>query len=455
MTWENELQKLDDELAAGIISAAEYRTRRDALAAGEQQGSEAGGAQPEQPSAEEQGTPSGGAAQQSDRPSSPFPPPFSWNAAAKATQQPQPQPGPQPPYGPQPPQPDPNQPQPGPDQAQPQSGPNPVQPGPAQPQSGPNPVQPDPAQPQPGPNPVQPDPSQAQPGPQSGPQPPPSEEPTHVVPNPLAGGPPPQPQPWTGQQQWNAGWTDQQAVPEHGDASWMRQGPEVFEVGDGSSRRKLIVGLSVGAVLVAGVAAAGVLAVATQEPPVPQSSPTHQQPAPPPPPAPTSDPLPEPPAPKAPPAGPQAVLVPPPPGPPHPFNGLLDRPGLEGPKSGVLRDPVRNAALQGGMADGWINRTDGPPSAVLLAVRMPNDQAASAVVQAYLADQQGLKPDEDLSYRGVQVMTTGGGVFRTAYAAHGWAVVVETSDANPQVAEGAFKQLLSRQVEQTPPTVRE
>ncbi|MBK0865370.1 hypothetical protein INP57_00945 [Saccharopolyspora sp. HNM0986] len=399
MTWQDELQNLDAELAAGRISAEEYRSRRDALA-GRAQGQEGsagssaqqpGGQSPgnQSPGASGPGTPSGGFAQpggQQGEQSSPFPPAFSWGAAAAQGAQ----------------------------AAQQQN------------------------------------------------QPQPSNEPTHVVPNPLTGADSTQTvnvgsqQQWPDQQQWNQGWNANTAwgqPPEHGDTSWMRQGPEVFEVSEGASKGKMITGVVIGSVLLVVVVVAGVFYFTTsggggQPAPAPTAQPA------PPPPAPTTKPLPEPPPAKAPPAASQAVLVPTPPGPPHPFNGPLDRPALEGPKAGVLRDPVRNAALQGGMIDGWINRTDGPPSVVLLTVRMPNDGAASAVAQAYLNDQQGLSPDKDLSYQGVQVVTTGGGVFRTAYVAHGFVVIVETSDPNEQNAENTFQQLLTQQLSQTPPTVR-
>src|SRR5690606_20482717 len=79
VTWQDELQHLDAELAAGRISAEEYRQRRDALLSqgGGPNGPNSGGfAQPNTPSGgfAQPGTPSGGFAQQQD----PFPPAFSW-----------------------------------------------------------------------------------------------------------------------------------------------------------------------------------------------------------------------------------------------------------------------------------------------------------------------------------------------------------------------------------------
>ncbi|MCX2731225.1 hypothetical protein OOZ19_13320 [Saccharopolyspora sp. NFXS83] len=402
MTWQDELHNLDAELAAGRISAEEYRSRRDALIGRSQsaQGGPASGDFPQQ----QPGTPSGGFPQQGTPQSgqqnpSPFPPAFNWGAAAaqgaQAAQQ----------------------------------------------------------------------------------QPQPSNESTQVVQNPLAQQSEStqvvnvgqqQPQQWGQQQQpqwnqqpsWNTGenagspWgdPDQPPAPEHGDTSWMRQGPEVFEVGEGSSKGKTIAGISLGAVLLVGVIVAGVFYFTSGDDEAAPPQPTEQQA----PPVPTPEPLPEPPAAKPAPVATPEVLVAPPPGQPHPYNGPLDRPALENsPKAGVLREPVRNAALQGGLLDGFFSRSDGAATSVLLTVRMPDPTAAQAVAQAYLDDQQGLSVNEDLSYQGVEVMTTGGGVYRTAYVAHGWAVIVDVSAPDKAAAEAAFTQLLDQQLAQTPPTVRD
>jgi hypothetical protein len=68
MSWQEDLQQLDRALAAGQISADDYRLRRDEVLANAAQ------AQP-------------GAQQQSQQPQSgPFPPPFRWGAEPEATQ---------------------------------------------------------------------------------------------------------------------------------------------------------------------------------------------------------------------------------------------------------------------------------------------------------------------------------------------------------------------------------
>ncbi|MFR9728070.1 hypothetical protein ACL03H_02505 [Saccharopolyspora sp. MS10] len=414
MTWQDELHNLDAELAAGRISAEEYRSRRDALI-GRSQGGQSGPASGDFPQ-QQPGTPSGGFPQQGSPHggqqaphSNPFPPAFNWGAAAAQGAQQHQQPQPQP-----------------------------------------------------------------------------STESTQVVPNPLTQQQQPTPQQQAestqvvnvGQQQWNQppqqqwnqsppqGWNtgdgpsaspwgdpDTPSVPEHGDTSWMRQGPEVFEVGEGSSKGKTIAAISLGAVLLVGVIVAGIVYFTSggDDEAAPQQ-PTEQQA----PPVPTSEPLPEPPAAKPAPAATPEVLVAPPPGTPHPYNGPLDRSALENsPKSGVLREPVRDAALRGGLVDGFFSRSDGPATSVLIAVRMPDPAGAQAVAKAYLDDQEGLAADEDLSYRGVEVMTTGSGVFRTAYVAHGWAVIVDVSAPDKAAAQTAFQQLLDQQLAQTPPTIRD
>jgi hypothetical protein len=402
VTWQDELQHLDAELAAGRISAEDYRMRRDAAlgrAQAGQQGPPSGGF-PQQG----QGTPSGGFPQQSQNP---FPPAFNWGEAARAGQQ----------------------------QQQQQGG---------------------------------------------------STESTQIVPNPMTGGQPSsnesestqvvnvnqggqfqqqpqgwQPQQW-GQQQWpstgNAPTTpwDEPESPEHGDTSWMRQGPEVFETAGKSSKGTMIAGVSLGVLLLVGVIVAAVFYFTSSGgSPDPQADkPATQQPPPP-----TTSSLPEPPPAKpAPPATPQEVLVPPPPpGPPHPFNGPVDRPGLEGPRGGLLPPDVRSFALQNGVLGGWFNGTDGTtPRTTLLAMQMPDEQGASRLSKTYLDGQNGLAEVKDLSYQGVKVVSTGTGTLRTAYTSHNWTIIVDVSvpKGQEQAAQDLFENLLNQQLTQTPPTVR-
>lgn len=395
---QDELQHLDAELAAGRISAEEYRTRRDAAlgrSQAEQTGTPSGGMQ-------QQGPPSGGFPQQ-DQQSSPFPPAFSWGTPPEQSGSQQPQ-----------------------QEASSEAATQIVQ----------NPLL----------N------SSQQPG-----QHPPAQggdaESTQVVnvnqvQQPQQG--------WNAQQGWGTGdttsssgtpWGDSELPPEHGNASWMRQGPEVFDTAGKSSKGKTIASVSFGAVLLVGVIVAAVLyftsageepqAGGNNQPPKTDPTPTQQ--------------LPAPPAEKPAPAATDQVLAAAPPGPPHPFNGPLTRADMEGAqKSGVMQEAARRVALSGGMLDGWLNRTEAGSVTMLLTVRMPDEAAASAVADAYLDDQKGLAVSKDLSYQGVKVVETGSGVYRTAYVAHGWAIIVEVSGASDS---SQFKSVLDQQLAQTPPTV--
>lgn len=255
MTWQDELRRLDEELAAGRLSADEYRQRRDQLLAASNNPNS--GAQPVQ--------------QPPQQPGGPFPPPFRWDGAgqpgnADATQM---VPGAM---------------QPGADATQ-------VVPGGMQPGADatqvvpggqyPNPANPDATQVVPGgqyPNPANPDATQVVSGfNQQG-----GADATQVVPSPAAGFPQQHPQAWAAQQQQypqQQAWAAQQQLPNQqqgwpqqggqpggtpwggGDASgepaWMRQGPEVFEEG-GSGKTGKIIAIVAVIVVLAGIAVGAV-----------------------------------------------------------------------------------------------------------------------------------------------------------------------------------------------------
>lgn len=274
-------------------------------------------------------------------------------------------------------------------------------------------------------------------------------------------------------------WANSDLPSEHGNRDRARQGREVFDTAGKSSRGKLVGGIVVGSVLVVAVAATVATYAATwgtepaddpgtvaqpphnlppapQAPPKPPPQPPQPPEAPPAPPAPT-----EPPAAQPPPATSQEVLVAPPPGPPHPLAGALDRPALEGPKGLLLRPEVRDFALQHGVVDGWFNGTDVPPpdtppmpKTTLLAIRMPDQNAASGLADAYRAGQAELAPADDLSYRGAEVLSDGNGTLRTAYVVHGWTVIVDVTGDQPESSTDLFQSVLDQQLAQSPPTVR-
>ena len=370
MTWQDELQHLDAELAAGRISAEEYRQRRDALLSqgGGPNGPNSGGfAQPNTPSGgfAQPGTPSGGFAQQQD----PFPPAFSWGEAAA--------------------------------QAQQQAGP---------PQGT-------------------------------------GAEPTQMVNQPPW---PQQPQQWN-QAAWPTPGTEQEPNIQHGDTSWLRQGPEVFDNAGKSGKGKLIAGISIGAVLVVVAVVAGIFFFTSSDGSDTQAQESSQQAQP----TETSS-LPEPPAPKAPPANSEQALAPIS-GTPHPWNGALDVPALQGARGGLLQpQQVRDFAIQSGLIDGHFLGTEGTPKITVLALQLPDESTASSVVREYLDAQQGLSEVEDLSYQGVKVVNAGS-TFRTAYTAHSWAVIIDVSgpEGQQQAVQQEFQTVLDNQLEHLPPTVRE
>lgn len=266
MTWQDELRRLDEELAGGRVSADEYRQRRDQLLAAANNNPNTGGQPAQQPPQQPQ-----------QQGGNPFPPPFRWETAAPsadATQMVQP-------TGEQ--QNDPAQQAeatqvvrnvgaPGADATQMVSGFNP--------QTGADSTQVVPGQQYPGPQYNQPGGAEATQmvsgfNPQAG------ADSTQVVRGTPSGGfPQIQPQQGWPQQNFNQqGWPQQgqqqgwpQQVPGQqfgadpnaaspwggpeapgADPSWMRQGPEVFEDGGGSNTGKIIA-IVVGVVAVIGIA---------------------------------------------------------------------------------------------------------------------------------------------------------------------------------------------------------
>ncbi|SDW26757.1 hypothetical protein SAMN05216215_1002108 [Saccharopolyspora shandongensis] len=467
VTWQDELQNLDAELAAGRISAEEYRQRRDAVLGRAQngQGAPASGGFPQQnpssggfPQQQPQAGPSSGGFPQQDpqagpqsggfpqqagpssggfpqqqppqqqQQSSPFPPAFSWGDAAQSAPQQQPQQ------------------QGGSLSEATQVVPNPLAQQQAQQQAQPQ-QQAQQAQPQ----------QQAQQQQQVPPQS--DSESTQVVSlsqQPQWG--PPQPQ-WGPQQGWGpvettgTPWGDDlPGTPEHGDASWMRQGPEVFETASKPGKGKLIAGLSIGGVLLVGLIVAGIFYFTSGG----GTTPTEPTAAPPPPPVQTQELPAPPPAHPNPPASPQEVLVAAP-GPAHPWSGPLDLPSLQGAKAGLLQPKaVLDSAIQRGLIDGWFNGAEGTPKTTLLALQLPDANAAKQVVDQYLGAQQGLSEVDDLSYQGVKVVNAGG-VFRTAYVAHNWAIIIDATGPSDQksAVKQSFKSTLDQQVNHLPPTVRD
>lgn len=433
MTWQDELQQLDAELAAGRISAEDYRQRRDAILgrANSEQGGGPSGEFPAQPG--RPGSPAGGFPQQPAQHQNPFPPAFNWGSAGQPAGSPQPDnvsgdaegtqvvnindagtqaPPPHQGFGP------------------------PAQPHQQSPQQPPSPPQGWPAQ--------QPNQGQQQPWPDQ-----------------IAW---PQPSSWnawaTNAADNNVGtpWGNSDMPPEHGDTSWMRQGPEVFETASKSGKGKAI-GFSVAGVLLAGLAVAAVLFFTlgpdNASQPRAENRPANNTAQP----TTTAPKLPAPPAEKPAPSDPSKVLIAKPEGPKHPYNGELTPAALKGAKSGLLAGPVRNFALENKMVNGWFRGTDGnkaPLGTSLIAIHMPDEASAAQLTERYREQQEQLATIDELSYRGVDVHSSGD-TFRGSYTSHGWMIVVEVraTDAPDEQARTLFQELLDKQLARTPPTVRD
>lgn len=442
MGWQDELRELDARLAAGSVSADDYRRARDELLRKAQSG---GVSEPAQ-----------------QPPSGPFP-------------------AQQPPSGPFPAQ-------------QPPSGPFPAQ---QQPPSGPFPAQPQPAEPTvvapftPSPFKWNSTPPQdtgqkpandstqviqpvADPRASSG-----SSDQTQVVPGRDMGsdrtqvvrgmgaqdqsqwGATPQaPPPWAQQQQHQPGG---QAAPPWGqefdpvvppDMNWMRTGPEAFEQGTPKKRGKVI-GIAIAAVLVVGLGVAAFFYFTgnkddVKNPPLANS--TSQVPTP------TTVPLPEPPPIKPEPADAAATLVDPP-GTTRGGGGQFTAEAMQ--TGGLLPKQVVTAWVDAGFKQGLLKATvNDPVTYGLFAVDFPDTDAAVKAAKAYKQAQLtgGLQTVPEMSLKGVPVYTAGDGadpVYRGVYVVYGRVVIVEAFGKDRQAVQDGFKDILNKQVTLAPPTKRD
>ncbi|WP_410634551.1 DUF1707 domain-containing protein [Amycolatopsis sp. cmx-4-83] len=409
MTWQEELRRLDEELAAGNLTADEYRARRDrvlsmAVSTGESQS--AASAQPVQPA---QAQPAGNAAETQIIPPVSPPQPQSQENSAEATQV---------------------------VSAADAGGGERTQVVP-QWQQQQHPHSPSGGFPQ-----QQPPPQYGQPSP--------------------AGGfaqPMQQQNPWGAQQQdvsppW--GGSEFPPLAPSTNADWISQGPESFQTQPSSGKGKKIA-FAVLAVLVVAGLGFGVWALfikdgGGQNPPVAQSS-SQQQP----PPAPTVKPLPEPPAAKPEPADNSASLVTPA-GTTRAGGGEFDLDKLQSAK--YLPTTVIEKLKQSGMTEGLLKTTkDGDVTLGLFALELPNAQAASAVAAEYgNAEQEGgLTVNRNLSLHGVQVYSaadTNQQVYRAVYVLYNRVIIIDSFGPSKDATLSSFKTLLTAQVQKAPPTER-
>jgi hypothetical protein len=237
-------------------------------------------------------------------------------------------------------------------------------------------------------------------------------------------------------------------------SDWVAQGPEAFETKQSSGKGRKIALSVLGVVVLAGLGfGVWALFINNPGPDNPVAQPTQTAPV-----APTSTPkpLPQPPAIKPEPADNATALVTPP-GTVRDGGGSFDLTKLKSSK--LLPDSVVSALDQGSMTSGLLKAsTDGSTTIGLYALSLPSSQSASTVAQAYATTQQtgGLPASRDLSMQGVPVYatTSGAGVFRAVYVLYNRVVIVEAFGSNRAAAQADFKTLLAQQVTNAPPTQR-
>ncbi|MEU4254213.1 DUF1707 domain-containing protein [Amycolatopsis sp. NPDC026612] len=411
MTWQEELRRLDEELAAGNLTADEYRARRDrvlsmAVSTGDQSQAPAQPAPQQAPSAADDTqiiapvTPVGQPAQQAN--------------SAEATQV---------------------------VSAADAGGGERTQVVPPWQQQQQHPNSPSGGFPQPM--------QQHQPPPQYAQHSP-------------AGGfaqPMPQQNPWgAAQQDVSPPWGGSEfppLTPPSNNADWISQGPESFQTQPSSGKGKKIAFAVVAALVVAGLGF-GVWALFIKDnggstPPVAQSS------SPQPPPAPTVKPLPEPPAAKPEPSDNSSALVTPA-GTTRAGGGEFDMDKLESAK--YLPTTVVEKCKQSGMTEGLLKTTkEGDVTLGLFALELPNAQAAAAVAAEYgNAEQEGgLTVNRNLSLHGVQVFSAADStqqVYRAVYVLYSRVVIIDSFGPTKDATLSSFKTLLTAQVQKAPPTER-
>ncbi|MDQ7803984.1 DUF1707 domain-containing protein [Amycolatopsis sp. A133] len=409
MTWQEELRRLDEELAAGNLTADEYRARRDrVLSMAVSTGDQAQAQAPAQPAPQQ--APSTAADTQIIAPVSPPGPPDQQASSAEATQV---------------------------VSAADAGGGERTQAVPPWQQQ-----------------------QQQHPNSPSGGFPQPMQQPPYAQHSPAGGFAQPMPQqnPWGAQpQDASPPWGGSEFPPlaPSNNADWISQGPESFQTQPSSGKGKKIAFAVVAVLVVAGLGF-GVWALFIKDgggatPPVAQSS------SPQPPPAPTVKPLPEPPAAKPEPGDNSSALVTPA-GTTRAGGGEFDLDKLQSAK--YLPTTVIEKLKQGGMTEGLLKTTkDGEVTLGLFALELPNAQAAAAVAAEYgNAEQEGgLTVNRNLSLHGVQVFSAADSsqqVYRAVYVLYSRVIVIDSFGPTKDATLSSFKTLLTAQVQKAPPTER-
>ncbi|HVW41588.1 MAG TPA: DUF1707 domain-containing protein [Amycolatopsis sp.] len=402
VTWQEELRKLDEDLAAGTLSADEYRVRRDHILSAAVASPDT--ATQQRPSSDESST-------QIIEPVSP------------------PAGMPQPPATQQ------------------------QQQAPQQPHSGPVPVQPEATQVV-GPYDNSAERTQAVPQWQSQ-RPPAGFAPQQAMQSPPGG--------FAAPPQWNAPAEDSSPPWGGGDlppiapptgSAWTAQGPESFSTEEkppGNGRKILFSALAVIVVVGLGVAVwllfirdtnSGTEAAPGQLPPA--ASPT------------STAPLPMPPAARPEPSSDEDALITAP-GTSRGGGGNFDIASLSNGK--LLPDPMIAALQQNGMTSGRLNASTQDSTTIgLFSLTLPNSAAARTVADTYADTQRsgGLSANRDLSMQGVPVFSTSAksaqGVFRAVYVLYNRVIIVETFGGTREAVQNIFVPVLQQQVDHAPPT---
>jgi hypothetical protein len=421
VTWQEDLRRLDEELASGKLSADDYRARRDQVLSS----AVTSGAQSPQPQH------NSGDQANSTQIIEPVSPP-------QGVPQAQPQPQFQPQHEPQPQAPQQRQPQ-------PPDSPDATQVVSASDSSG------EQTQVVPSWQTRPPSPAVGFPQPQQ-----------HGPASPAGGFAPPQ----QNMPVWNApredvsppwGASEFPPIAPSRSSEWVAQGPETFEATPSSGKGRKVAFSLVAAVVLAGLGFAIWLLFIKDGGQSTVAAPTDSRQSAPP--APTTKPLPEPPVAKPEPADSNSALIKPP-GATRVGGGTFDLSGLKSNK--LLPNSVLDALSQTGMTEGLLKAsTDNSTTIGLYALKLPDAQGASKVAQEYARVQRtgGLQVNQDLSMKGVQVFSSSGSgsdsVFRAVYVLYNRVIIVETFGADRTSVQQEFKQLLSSQVQLAPPTQRD
>jgi hypothetical protein len=235
---------------------------------------------------------------------------------------------------------------------------------------------------------------------------------------------------------------------------WVAQGPEAFSVKHSSGKGRKVAFSALGVVVLAGLGVGiWLLFIRDSGPDTPVAAPPAQTSAAP---TPTVKPLPEPPATKPEPVDNTTALVSPP-GTVRDGGGSFDLAKLKSSKllPDAVITALQQGSMTSGLLKA---STDGGTTIGLYALSLPTPQSASAVAQVYATTQQtgGLPANRDLSMHGVPVYatTSGAGVFRAVYVLYSRVIIVEAFGSDRAAAQTVFKTLLAQQVTNAPPTQR-